>query len=350
MLRRPIFILGCIACLCGFQRTPTAPEFPPGLESALDRIHADGLRAELSFLASDLLEGRKTPSRGLDIAAEYIAAEFRLAGLEPASGGSYFQAAKFEEPQQVAATVRNVIGLLRGSDTALKDTYVLLTAHYDHVGMLPPGSGDRIFNGANDNASGTVSMLETARKLALVRPRPRRSIVFIAFFGEEEGLVGSRFYASHPIFPIEKTVAQVNLEQLGRTDSTEGPQVNNATLTGFDYSDVTAYFQAAAEHTGIRLYKHPRNSDRYFRQSDNAPLAEAGVPAHTLAVTFDFPDYHGVGDEWQKIDYENMAKIDRMLATAIFLIANSGQAPQWNESNPRAAKYLGAWQVRHKPQ
>ena len=498
MRKSAALILVCLTCLYAFQ-APPARKFTvsPDLQATLDRIRPNELCGDLSFLASDLLEGRNTPSRGLDIAAEYIAAQFRGAGLEPAGDDGYFatahmvisepnlegfqltmshgesvltagakdvaisattaldikEAAIFKldlsdlaqveafkpgdvtgkvvlleikrlanariaipklrdgkpalaitidragkstggaregllldpkerddrapritlggaaaasffdslppgssgalasvhvgAPHEKPVSLRNVIGVLRGSDAALKNTYVLLTAHYDHVGMLPDGPGDRIYNGANDDGSGTVSVIEVARALSGLKQRPRRSIVFLTFFGEEEGLLGSKYYARHPALPIDKTVGQLNLEQVGRTDSSEGPQISNSTVTGFDYSTLTGFIQEAGELTGVKVYKHPRNSDTFFSQADNLYLAEAGVPAHTLAVSFLFPDYHEVGDEWQKIDYDNMAKVDRMIALALVLMANSEEAPHWNEQNPRAAKYVKAWKEHH---
>jgi Peptidase family M28 len=242
--------------------------------------------------------------------------------------------------------LRNVAGLLRGSDPLLKETYVMLTAHYDHVGMRA-GTGDTIFNGANDDGSGTVSVMEIASALASLNPRPKRSIVFMTVFGEEKGLLGSRYYGRHPLFPIAKTVADVNLEQVGRTDSTEGPQINNASMTGFDFSDLGTIFQKAGEQTGIAVYKHERNSDSYFGRSDNQALADQGVPAHTLCVAFDYPDYHGVGDHADKVDYVNMAKVDRMVALGLVMIANNPEEPKWNEGNPRTARYVTAWKAIH---
>jgi hypothetical protein len=243
--------------------------------------------------------------------------------------------------------LRNVIGLLRGSDARLKDTYVLVTAHYDHLGMKEIGTGDRIYNGANDDGSGTVSVVELASAFARLNPRPRRSIVFMTFFGEEKGLLGSRYYGSHPVFPVASTVADINLEQVGRTDENEGPQVGTATITGLDYSDIGPILQAAGQALGIKVYKHPRNSDAYFSRSDNQSLADQGVPAHTLGVAFSYPDYHGVGDHWDKIDYKNMEKVDRVVALGIYRIAQNPVAPRWNASNPKAAKYLEAWKKNH---
>jgi hypothetical protein len=339
------------------------PSTTTGTQSLLDTISANSLRGHLSFIASDALEGRGTPSRGLDLAAEYIAAQFRRAGLEPAGDDGYFQTADWNTIQPVRRNpnapapappaadavpvkVRNVVGLLRGSDPELKDTFVFVTAHYDHLGIRDNLEGDKIFNGANDDGSGTVSVIELAAAFAAMKERPKRSIVFMTFFGEERGLVGSRYYGAHPIFPIEKTVADINLEQVGRTDDSEGAQVAAAAVTGFDFSEVGAILQQAGEQTGIKIFKHPTNSDRYFGASDNQALADQGVPAHTVSVAYQYPDYHKVSDHWDKIDYENMAKVDRTVALAISMIANNPQEPKWNEANPKAAKYVKAWKER----
>lgn len=376
----------------GKRAAKKAPAVPPEIQSALDRISAESLRGHLSFIASDLLEGRNTPSRGLDIAAEYIAAQFRRAGLEPAGdakGESYFQTSEWSvgpvvnnfvelsvddgkqrmraRPEQLAALgvkveqkaettgssekqvvkLRNVAGLLRGSDPVLKDSYVIVSAHYDHIGARPTGEGDRINNGANDDGSGTVSVIELASALATLKQRPKRSIVFITWFGEEKGLQGSRYYGRHPIFPLEKTVAMVNLEHMGRTDDSEGQKLDSATLTGFDFTDLGPIFKAAGEKTGVNVYKHEKNSDAFFGRSDNQALADAGVPAHTLCVAFIFPDYHNVGDHWDKVDYANLAKVNRMVALSLLTIAGSAEAPKWNEANPKTERYVKAWKQLH---
>ena len=155
-------------------------------------------------------------------------------------------------------------------------------------------------------------------------------------------MVGSRYYARHPLVPLANTVADLNLEQLGRTDDSEGPQVGTATVTGFDFSDMTKVMVEAGKLARIKVYKSEAHSDPYFLQSDNLALAEAGVPAHTMGVAFEFPDYHAVGDEWQKIDYDNMAKVDRAIALAMFLMADSERPVRWNEANPKTAPYIKA--------
>ncbi|MEO7495666.1 MAG: M28 family peptidase [Massilia sp.] len=348
----------CLAAPLLANAAPAA--LPPDTVRLLDAVSAASMRGHLSFLASDALEGRGTPSRGLDIAADYIAAQFRRAGLEPLGDDGYFQTADWnqinprrsKDPAAIAALataapvkVRNVAGILRGSDPLLRDTYILVTAHYDHLG-IKPGPGDQIFNGANDDGSGTVSVIELASAFAAQPLRPKRSIVFMTVFGEEHGLVGSRYYGAHPLVPIEKTIAGINLEQVGRTDDSEGPQKRAAAVTGFDFSDVGTVLQQAGEKTGIRIWKHPANSDKYFALSDNQSLADQGVPSHTVSVAYSYPDYHGAGDHWDKIDYDNMAAVDRAVALAIAILANSPTAPKWNQSNPKAEAYLKTWNMR----
>src|SRR5690606_15557676 len=314
------------------------------------------MRGHLAFLSSDALEGRGTPSRGLDIAAEYIASQFRAAGLEPLGDDGYFQTADWRKiaPKREQAKyadapepllVRNVVGVLRGSDPELAKTYVMVTAHYDHLGIREGKGDDPIYNGANDDGSGTVSVIELARAFAAQTQRPKRSIVFMTVFGEEHGLVGSRHYGKHPLVPVADTVADINLEQIGRTDDSEGPQVRAAAVTGADYSEVGDVLRKAGELTGTRITKPPINSDRYVGDSDNQALADLGVPSHTVSVAYHFPDYLGPADTRDKIDYANMAAVDRTVALAILMIANDPQAPRWNADNPKAAKYVEAARV-----
>jgi Zn-dependent M28 family amino/carboxypeptidase len=207
--------------------------------------------------------------------------------------------------------------------------------------MKTAGEGDRIYNGANDDGSGIVSIIEIANALGGMKKHAGRTIVFMAFFGEEEGLIGAEYYVHHPVFPLSKTVADVNLEQLGRTDSSKGKELANVAPTGYSYSNMIDVFRAAGDHTGIKVYDDS-DTDMYFPASDNYAFAEAGIPAHTFCVAFKYPDYHAVGDEWQKIDFENMAKVDRMLALGVELLADDANPPQWNADNPKAKRYADA--------
>jgi Zn-dependent M28 family amino/carboxypeptidase len=263
----------------------------------------------------------------------------------PAGPTSARLSVRLAAPVETDAPQRNVIGLLEGSDPTLRTTYVLVTAHYDGQGTRP--GPDRVWNSANDNGTGTVSVVELASALGALKKHPRRSIVFMAFHGEESGFVGSRFYAEHPVFPLEKTVADLNIEMVGRTDDVDGDQRRRASLTGFDYSEVGEIFRVAGVQTGITVFKHPKNSDPYFNASDNQPFAVQGVPAHTICVAFQPPDYHGPADTWQKVDVENMAATVRMIGTALLIVAESASEPRWNPGVPRASRYLEAWKKRH---
>jgi Zn-dependent M28 family amino/carboxypeptidase len=225
----------------------------------------------------------------------------------------------------------------------------MLTSHYDHIGVAPSGD-DRIFNGANDDASGTASVLEVANGLAALHPRPKRSVIFVLFFGEEKGLRGSRYYTQHPLVALENTIADLNLEQVGRTDAADGPQIGTASLTGFDMSDVTKFLVDAGQRVGVKVYKNDKTSDPYFTRSDNASLARAGVPSHTLCVAYEFPDYHAVGDEWQKLDYDNMAKVDQAVGVAVLRMASALAPPKWNEQYTPAKPYIEASKKLHEPQ
>lgn len=328
------------------------PSLTPQQRTAVDRITSASLRANLTVIAADDMEGRVTPSKGLDKAADYIAAQFKSAGLEPING-NYFQIANIADlgpraqqilrglPEGSPTTARNVAGLLRGSDPNLRDTYIIVSAHYDHVG-IGGNAEDKIFNGANDDGSGTVSVIELAKSLASLNPRPKRSILFMTFFGEERGLLGSRYYGEHPLVPLAATIAQINLEQLGRTDATNGPQIKGANLTGFDFSDIPKILAEAATAVGVRIWKDGGASDAFFGRSDNQALADVGIPAHTLSVAYDYPDYHKVSDTADKIDYDNMAIVDRAIALGLLKLASDAPPPHWNESYAPASKYVEA--------
>jgi Peptidase family M28 len=340
------------------KKTPPRRPLPAvELERALNRISADSLRANLSFLSSDLLAGRWTPSTGLDIAAEFIASRFRGAGLEPGNRQDYFQLADLTQLAKKSSELRgrvidhpiigrNVVGVLRGSDPELQKTYVIVSAHYDHIGTLDTSgnlskdkaekNGDRIFNGANDDGSGTVSVIEIASAFAKMRDRPKRSILFIAFCGEELGELGSLYYTQHPLFPLKQTIADINLEQVGRSDSDIGK--GNASTNGYGYTTITPIFEKAARLSGVSMVR-TKESDQYFPASDNYRFAQVGIPDLTLATSFEFPDYHGLKDEWQKIDFTEMVKVDRLVARVVWTVANDAMAPRWNTQNENTARF-----------
>jgi Zn-dependent M28 family amino/carboxypeptidase len=338
-------LLGCLA-MGAYSYPLDGP-----LARALRYISVDSLRGNLSFLSSDALAGRWTPSPGLEVAAEFIASRFRAAGIGPGNRGSYFQSATLHTNPPVAG--RNVIAVLPGSDPRLRDTYVILSAHYDHIGTLAtskrltrdkaPINGDSIFNGANDDGSGTVSVIEIATALKRAGYQPRRTIVFLLFCGEELGDRGSEYYTKHPVYPLSRTVADINLEQLGRSDSDLGK--GHASLTGYDFTSLTAIFEDAAKNSGVNLVKTAATGS-YFERSDNYNFALAGIPDLTFATSFDFPDYHGLKDEWTKIDFADLARADRVVTRVVAKVANDRNSPRWQTANPETGKYRQAQAAR----
>ncbi|MEP6731558.1 MAG: M20/M25/M40 family metallo-hydrolase [bacterium] len=302
------------------------------------------VRRLLTALADDSLEGRGTGTRGSMKAATLIANEFRAIGLEPAGDSGFFQRvpvaivkrgtregpalfSSFATLDTVAASSRrtavNVVGILRGSDPVLKDSVILIDAHYDHLGIGPPVQGDSIFNGADDDASGTVAVIEIARAMAS-GPRPKRTVIFAATTGEEVGLLGTRWYLLHPVAPIASMTANLEIEMIGRPDSLAGGP-GRAWLTGFERSTMGSMFASA----GLPIVADQRLDQSFFTRSDNIAFARAGVPAHTLSTYNMHDDYHTVRDDVSRVDFAHMTDVIRAGAAATRLLAD-GPAPKWN--------------------
>jgi Zn-dependent M28 family amino/carboxypeptidase len=303
--------------------TPVAPKGAAGVEG----ITAAGLRAHVEALAADELAGRETPSPQLDRAAAYIADRFAAAELAPLPAAPEYR--QTFPCGQGASPSSNVLARLPGREPR---EAIVVGAHYDHVGTRSARPGtDGIYNGANDNASGVAAMLEIARTLAASDALPRRSVVFIAFCGEELGLRGSKHYVANPAWPLEDTVAVVNLEMLGRAAS--GSARPTVWITGKELSDLGDAF-ADADTLGVEFVASttvgPREAST-FRRSDNYPFAEQGVVAHTFAAGRLDDLYHSPDDEIDTMNFDAMTAIVRGLARAIRRLADSDDHPDWTD-------------------
>ena len=221
----------------------------------------------------------------------------------------------------------NVWGLLPGTDSTLSDEIVVLTSHYDHVGVDKDGL---IYNGADDDGSGTVSLLENAQAwtaAAAAGNGPRRSVLFMAFVGEEKGLLGSEWYSDHPAFPLEKHVCDLNMDMVGRVDEAHADNDRYIYLIGSDKlsSELHDISEAVnAEHVGIDLdytFNAPDDPNRFYYRSDHYNFAKHGIP-----VIFYFSgvheDYHGPGDTPDKILYPKMSEIGRLVFLTSWEVAN----------------------------
>jgi hypothetical protein len=214
------------------------------------------------------------------------------------------------------ARTQNVVGFWEGHDPELRDEIVVIGAHYDHVGV----ANDSIYNGADDNASGTAGVMEIAEAFTISKIKPKRSLLFIAFAGEEKGLFGSRYYTDDPIFPIENVVAMLNLDMISRNDT------NEVAIVGANTSpDLKEINEKCNEKVGITLLY---DSDSFFMNSDHYPFYKKNIP-----VLFYFskptPDLHQPSDDPEKIIPEKMATIGKLVFSTAWTVSNRKEKPNF---------------------
>ena len=231
---------------------------------------------------------------------------------------------------------QNVVAVWEGSDPVLKNEYVALGAHYDHVGSgCTPAGEDRICNGADDDGSGTTALLGMAEALAKAPTRPKRSVLFVWHCGEEKGLWGSRYFVEFPTVPLNQIVAQINLDMIGRSKKEGDTNPRNSALTGPDAiyligstmmstelgELVNAVNKSFLNLTYDTMYDDPKDPNRFFFRSDHYNYARKGIP---IIFFFDgvHEDYHGVADTADKIDYQKMEKVTRTIYMTLWEIAN----------------------------
>ena len=276
---------------------------------------AEQIERIMSFLASDDLQGRDSGSEGIEKAAAYISDIFRKNNVQP-----YFETYldtlnNFKEPTS------NVVGFLEGTDPKLKEEFIVIGAHYDHIGILGGENGDVIANGANDNASGTSVVLELARYFGVSKTN-KRSIIFALFSAEEKGLLGSKHLAEKLKVKNLKLYTMLNFEMVGV------PMINKdhlLYLTGYKLSNLAEVSNAYAKEKLIG-YLPKAKEFNLFKRSDNYPFHEIfKVPSQTYC-TFDFTNfehYHKVGDEVDLMDFEHMANVVNKMIPVVEGIANS---------------------------
>ena len=299
------------------------------------------VRADMNFLADDDMHGRGSATRDEHIAALFAAAQFEALGLEPGGdNGSFLQKTALPSPlperlqqslskfqERTRKETWNAIGILRG--TSEKEEVVLLTAHLDHLGVGPAVNGDTIYNGADDDASGTTAVLTLAHLLA-TGPRPKRTIVFALFGSEEIGGFGNQAFLQRPPVPLSSIVANLEFEMIGRPDS--AVPAGTLWLTGFDRSNLGPEL---AKH-GAHLVNDPHPKELFFQRSDNYALARGGIIAHTVSSFGLHKDYHQPSDELRRIDFNHMTNAIASMVGPIRWLADSKWKPEWSPGrNPR---------------
>ncbi len=217
----------------------------------------------------------------------------------------------------------NAVGILRGRDASQKKNAILLSAHLDHLGVGAPVNGDNIYNGADDDASGTTAVLELARVLGQ-GPKPRRTVIFALFGSEEKGGLGSSFFREHPPLPLTDIAANVEFEMIGRAD----PKVPDDTLwlSGWERSNLGPEL---ASH-GAKLVGDPHPEQNFFQRSDNYVLAKKGVVAQTASSYGLHDDYHQPSDDIAHIDFQHMTTAIASLIRPMEWLVNTDFRPQWN--------------------
>ena len=290
----------------------------------------------MAFLADDELHGRGSGTRDEHIAANFAAAQFQALGLAPGGdSGTYIQKVPFPSPLPPRAQQRvsrlentprtetwNAIGILRGTDPV--GEVVLLTAHLDHLGIGPANAaGDTIYNGADDDASGTTAVLALAREFAAGLP-PRRTIVFALFGSEELGGIGNAGFLAHPPVPLTSIVANLEFEMIGRPD----PAVSQdfLWLTGYDRSNLGPEL---IKH-GAHLVADPHPTQNFFQRSDNIALARQGIVAQTISSFGVHKDYHQPSDDLATIDFAHLTRAIASMIKPIRWLANTSWRPAWN--------------------
>ncbi|MEX0274079.1 MAG: M20/M25/M40 family metallo-hydrolase [Flavobacteriaceae bacterium] len=277
-----------------------------------------GVGGSMDFLASDKLMGRRTGTKGIEEAATFITRIFREAGIQP-----YFTDYRDSLSTLDSISAYNVVGWIPGKDPTFRDEYVLIGAHYDHIGTAKAVEGDSIANGANDNASGTVAVRELAKRLAQ-RPNPKRSIIFALFSAEEEGLLGSKHLAKKLKDRDMDLYTMLNFEMVGVPMYDRGYLLY---LTGYQNSNLADVINRYAGEQLVGFLPSAQNFN-LFKRSDNYPFfLEFGVPCQTFS-SFDFTNfdhYHGVGDEASLMDVSHMELVIEKLGPVIEQIVNSSR-------------------------
>ena len=307
-----------------------------------ETIIIEDLKRHLNILASDSLEGRETGEKGQKMAADYIMNHFKDIGIPPYNKKSYYQKFSVKSNRHVCKCEdcdsdfikklfgknrhikgENVLGYIEGGD--LKEELIILTAHYDHLGK----HDSLLFNGADDDGSGTVAIMEIAEAFMLAKKEgkgPKRSILIMPVSGEEKGLLGSKYYTENPIYPLENTVANLNIDMIGRLDDLHDT-ADYVYLIGSDklsqeLHDISE--EINKKYIGLNLdytFNTEDDPNRYYYRSDHYNFAKNNIP-----VIFYFngihEDYHKVTDTVEKIDFKKIETITRLVFLTAWELAN----------------------------
>lgn len=346
-MRTTLFFLLLIIS-CGVQAQSSKKNDAKGV-TFLAMITENELSSHLHFLASDAMQGRKVGSPYELLAAEYLASHYRSIGIEPinAPGGNsnpYLQTFDFSV-RQAKGKSQNVIAWIEGSDPLLKNQFIIVGAHYDHLGTGAKTENDSIFNGAADDGSGTVALLEIAESLKAAQEagiKFKRSIAFIHWGGEESGMLGSNYFVSaKPLIPLETTAAIINMDGVAGTDKPQATNADNYVYVLVNDSTSGPLDKLVAKiNAGQRInldFPKPEHPERFV--SDNKPFEYELIPSIYFSTGLT-EHYHKVSDEPQTIKYTHLAKISRLVYSVTVELANAPEIKNVRPNYSKTGKYF----------
>lgn len=316
-----LLTIACATCVCGaFPIISQADN--TNLSTAINSISTADMQRHVDALANDTFEGREAGSRGGRAAGVYLGQEFRRLGLSGgATDGGYYQS--------FGGNYRNLLGILEGSDPELKSEFIVVSAHYDHVGygtyQNSYGPTGFIHNGADDNASGTAGLLEVIEGIVQLENRPRRSILFALWDAEEKGLLGSKHWLAHPTIPLDQVQLMINMDMIGRLRP-QGLEVSG-TRTGSGFRQLVGMQNRDTNLLLDFTWKIDDNSDHY-------PFFERGIPILMLHTGL-HDEYHRPSDDAHLINSEGMEQIGRLLLGIIVDAANRETLPAFRSAARR---------------
>lgn len=321
-----LILLSC----SGTQKSPaTKTTKPLDVNSYINSITSEELKTSLTIVASDEMQGRETGSEGQKKAGQYLIEQYKKNGIPfPKGADSYYQKVPSEYMKKGFSPKlpdsENIWAFIEGSEKP--EEIIVVSAHYDHVGM----KNGEVYNGADDDGSGTVGLIEIAQAFQKAKKEghgPKRSILILHVTGEEHGLHGSRYYSENPLFPLANTVADVNIDMIGRRDEAHADSNNYVYVIGSDYLSTDLYNICEAvnnKYTKLTLdYKYNDRNDknRFYYRSDHYNFAKNGIPSVFLFNGV-HADYHKATDEVDKIEFDALAKRTQLAFSIAWEIAN----------------------------
>lgn len=331
----PLFLGVLVGCSSGKTSTDSAVKTAPDATPFLNSITPENLSKHLYIVASDAMEGRNTGEPGIKKAGQYLIEQYTSMGIShPKEAESFYQpipSTYFKRPfSPKLEDCENICAFVEGSD--LKDEIIVISAHYDHVGM----KNEEVYNGADDDGSGTVALLEMARAFHQAKKEgkgPRRSILFLHVTGEEHGLHGSRFYSDNPLFPLANTIANINIDMIGRRGYGKEDHDNYIYVIGSDRLSTDLHRiseEANQKYVNLELdykYNDLNDPNRFYYRSDHYNFAKKGIPA-IFYFNGVHDDYHKPTDTPDKIDYPQMAKRTRLAFAVAWELAHITERPK----------------------